>query len=84
MPWRGSFDLTEACIAWAMDKEEGQKWPPERRCAPKQRRWCAQWTIWVKDSCDRLVAIHALLLVSQFLVAVGETLGNCKELIFNL
>ena len=34
MPWRGSFDLTEACIAWAMDKEEGQKWPPERRLHP--------------------------------------------------
>ena len=34
MQWRGSFVLTEASIAWAMDNEEGQKWPPMRRLHP--------------------------------------------------
>jgi len=34
MQWRGSFVLTEASIAWAMDNEEGRKWPSMRRLHP--------------------------------------------------
>ena len=34
MQGRGNLALTEASIAWAMDNEEGPKWPPMRRLRP--------------------------------------------------
>ncbi len=46
MQGRGSFALTEASIASAMDNEEGRKWAPLRRLHPNSTSRCAQWTIW--------------------------------------
>jgi len=34
MQGQGSFALTEASIASAMDNEEGRNWPPMRRLHP--------------------------------------------------
>jgi len=41
MQGRGSFALTEASIAWAMDNEEGRNWPPMRRLHPNSTARCA-------------------------------------------